>query len=87
MARRKHENLRERSPEFRKGEHIEVLKSFLIACEGECTEPNYINGLVKYQKQQHLIAAGNQSNHCKTSTFRSMRSYYRFNNYAKLAGL
>ena len=38
MARRKHENLRERSPEFRKGEHIEVLKSFLIACEGECTE-------------------------------------------------
>lgn len=53
MARRKHENLRERSPEFRKGEHIEVLKSFLIACEGECTEPNYINGLVKYQKQQH----------------------------------
>lgn len=58
MARRKHENLRERAPEFRKGEHIEVLKSFLIACEGECTEPNYINGLVKYQKQQHLIAAG-----------------------------
>lgn len=53
MARRKHESLRERSPEFRKGEHIEVLKSFLIACEGECTEPNYINGLVKYQKQQH----------------------------------
>ena len=58
MARRKHENLRERSSEFRKGEHIEVLKSFLIASEGECTEPNYINGLVKYQKQQHLIAAG-----------------------------
>ena len=58
MARRKHENLRERAPEFRKGEHIEVLKSFLIACEGECTEPNYINGLVKYQKQQHSDPCG-----------------------------
>lgn len=58
MARRKHEKLRERSPEFRKGEHIEVLKSFLIACEGKCTEPNYINGLVKYHKFQHLIADG-----------------------------
>ena len=58
MARKKHDNFKNFSPEVRKGEHINVRKSFIIACEGECTEPNYINGLVKYQKQQRLIAVG-----------------------------
>ena len=58
MARKRHENLKNRTTELRKGEHIEVLKSFLIACEGECTEPNYIKDLVQQQKQERMIAIG-----------------------------
>ena len=58
MARKKHQNLKVVSPELRKGEHLDARKTFIIACEGECTEPNYINGLVKYQKELHVIAEG-----------------------------
>lgn len=60
MARKKHENFKlkktiTRSPESRDG-----LKIYLIACEGECTEPNYLQGLVKHQKKNKKIAAGTE---------------------------
>lgn len=60
MARKKHEDLKSKEPVARKPESKEGLKIFLIACEGECTEPNYLLGLVKHQKENKLIAAGTE---------------------------
>lgn len=60
MGRKKHQNLKSISHEKRKPESKESKKVFLIACEGICTEPNYILGLVKYQKSMQVIAAGTE---------------------------
>lgn len=42
----------------RKTESLFQKKTFLIACEGLCTEPNYIKNLVNYQKKEKIIAQG-----------------------------
>lgn len=60
MARGKHQSLKSIPQDKRKPESKEGLKIYLIACEGECTEPNYINGLIKYHKSIKKIAAGTQ---------------------------
>ncbi len=60
MARGKHQSLKSISQDKRKPESKEGLKIYLIACAGECTEPNYINGLIKYHKSIKKIAAGTQ---------------------------
>lgn len=60
MGRKKHQNLKSISHKKRKPETKESKKVFLIACEGICTEPNYILGLVKYQKSMQAIAAGTE---------------------------
>lgn len=60
MGRKKHTSLKTFSHEKRKSETKDELKSYLIACEGECTEPNYINGLVKHQKSIQKIAIGTE---------------------------
>ena len=48
MGRKNHNSFKHISHETRKPETKVGLKSYLIACEGECTEPNYINGLVSH---------------------------------------
>ncbi len=58
MARNKHAPLKNIEPISRKTESIPSKKAFLIACEGECTEPNYIKGLVRCEKADKRIAAG-----------------------------
>ena len=60
MGRKKHQSLKSISHEARKSESKELRKAYLIACEGKCTEPNYINGLVKHQKSIQAIAAGTE---------------------------
>ena len=60
MARKKHENLKSKKHDLRKPESKDGLKILLIACEGECTEPNYLLGLVSHQKQLKNIAAGTE---------------------------
>ena len=58
MARKNHASLKNTLPEVRKGETLSQRKAFLIACEGICTEPNYILGLVQYEKGNKRIAEG-----------------------------
>ena len=58
MARNKHASLKSVEPVSRKSESIPVKKAYLIACEGECTEPNYIKSLVRCEKSSRRIAAG-----------------------------
>lgn len=58
MSRKKYQSLRFISHGTRKSETKELKKAYLIACEGECTEPYYIRGLVKHQKTSQKIAAG-----------------------------
>ena len=61
MARKKnHTTIKSFEHEKRKPESKDGLKIFLIACEGECTEPNYLLGLVSHQKQLKNIAAGTE---------------------------
>lgn len=60
MGRKSHNSFKQLSHETRKPETKVGLKSYLIACEGECTEPNYINGLVKHQKLIQKIAIGTE---------------------------
>ena len=60
MSRGKHQSLKYISHKERKPESKEGLKAYLIACEGECTEPNYINGLIKHQKSLKKIAIGTE---------------------------
>ena len=58
MARKKHDSLKKIIPKTRKSEILNQRKAFLIACEGECTEPNYINSLVRQEKLNKNIAEG-----------------------------
>lgn len=58
MARKKHASFKSTAPELRKGESLSPKKAFLIACEGECTEPNYIKNLVRLEKLSKNIAEG-----------------------------
>lgn len=60
MGRKKHQNLKSITHLTRKIESKSPKKIYLIACEGECTEPNYIKGLVKHQKDQGKIALGTE---------------------------
>ena len=60
MNRGKHQSLKSISHKVRKPESREGLKAYLIACEGECTESNYIMGLVKHQKLIKQIAIGTE---------------------------
>ena len=58
MERKKHLSFKNNFSLIRKGETRYPLKAYLIACEGICTEPNYINGLVRYEKANRRIADG-----------------------------
>ena len=58
MGRKKHASFKKNLSLKRKGETRYPLKAYLIACEGICTEPNYINGLVRYEKANRRIAEG-----------------------------
>lgn len=58
MGRRNHESFKNTLPLVRKQETKLPLKAFLIACEGICSEPNYINGLVLNEKSNRKIADG-----------------------------
>lgn len=58
MGRKKHKSLKELQTLSRKGETQQPLKAYLISCEGICTEPNYIKGLVKQEKLNKRIADG-----------------------------
>lgn len=58
MARKKHTSFKSIVPEKRKEESFSLKKAFLIACEGICTEPNYIKNLVYEEKQNKHIAEG-----------------------------
>ena len=58
MGRKKHASFKNNLSLKRKGETRYPLKAYLIACEGICTEPNYINGLVHYEKANRKIANG-----------------------------
>lgn len=58
MARKNQSSLKNVVPLVRKKETRVPLKAFLIACEGICTEPNYIKGLVDYEKANRQIAEG-----------------------------
>lgn len=60
MARKHHPSLKSIQPKGRKEESLVQKKVFLIACEGICTEPNYINGLVKIEKLRKNIAEGTE---------------------------
>lgn len=60
MGRKKHQSLKSVSHKTRKSETIELRKAYLIACEGICTEPNYIKGLVEHQKSIQAIAVGTE---------------------------
>lgn len=60
MGRKKHSSFKSIEPLVRKGESIQPLKAYLISCEGICTEPNYINGLVKQEKLNRRIADGTE---------------------------
>ncbi len=58
MGRKKHASFKNNFSLIRKGEIRYPLKAYLIACEGICTEPNYINGLVRFEKANRRIADG-----------------------------
>ena len=58
MARKKHASFKTTVPETRKNESLLQKKAFLIACEGVCTEPNYIKNLVRIEKLNKNIAEG-----------------------------
>ena len=58
MGRGKHQSLKSITQETRKPESKEGFKIYLIACEGVCTEPNYIKGLINHQISIKKIAAG-----------------------------
>lgn len=58
MARKSHNPLKYIEPARRKGESLTARKAFLIACEGECTEPGYIKDLVDQEKRNRRIAEG-----------------------------
>ncbi|MCR5081629.1 MAG: RloB family protein [Treponema sp.] len=58
MPRKSHASFKTTAPEVRKGESLFQKKAFLIACEGVCTEPNYIKNLVKIEKLNKNIAEG-----------------------------
>lgn len=60
MARKKHNSFNNTEPLVRKGETKASLKAYLISCEGICSEPNYINGLVHYEKENKRIAEGTE---------------------------
>lgn len=60
MRRKKHQSLKSIDHSTRKKESKSPKKIYLIACEGECTEPNYIKGLVKHQKEKGKIAFGTE---------------------------
>lgn len=50
---RKHsKSLKHIETKIRKTKILFQKKTFLIACEGLCTEPNYITSLVNYQKKK-----------------------------------
>lgn len=58
MARKNHVSFKTKALEIRKGENLTQKKAFLIACEGVCTEPNYIKNLVNIEKLSKKIAEG-----------------------------
>ena len=58
MPRKSHNSFKSTVPETRKNETLSQKKAFLIACEGECTEPNYIKNLVAVEKLNKNIAEG-----------------------------
>ena len=58
MARKNHASLKTTVPKTRKNESLLQKKAFLIACEGVCTEPNYIKNLVRIEKLNKNIAEG-----------------------------
>ena len=58
MGRKNHISFKNNFSLKRKGETRHPLKAYLIACEGICTEPNYINGLVRFEKSNRRIAEG-----------------------------
>lgn len=60
MARRNHNSLKRIPHHTRRQEHIEPRTIYLLACEGVCTEPNYIKGLVTHLKSERIIAAGTE---------------------------
>ena len=60
MGRNRHESFKKNLSLIRKEETRFPLKAYLIACEGICTEPNYINGLVHYEKENRKIAEGTE---------------------------
>lgn len=60
MARKKHNSLKNTESLVRKGETKTPLKAYLISCEGICTEPHYIKGLVDYEKANRKIAEGTE---------------------------
>ena len=60
MGRKKHLSLKLIPHQTRKPESKIPKKIYLIACEGQCTEPNYIRGLVNHQKKIGKIATGTE---------------------------
>lgn len=54
-----HRNFRNKSFK-RKKKSLSLRKLFLIACEGEKTEPNYINDLIQSEKDARRIASGSK---------------------------
>ncbi|MEE1277106.1 MAG: RloB family protein [Fibrobacteraceae bacterium] len=54
-----HRNFKNKSFK-RKKKSLSLRKLFLIACEGEKTEPNYINDLVQSEKDAKRIAIGSK---------------------------
>lgn len=58
MARNKRHNFKSFSSLKRNENSLETPKLFIVACEGEKTEPNYLNALFDYLKRDHKIAQG-----------------------------
>lgn len=58
MARNKRHNFKSFSSLKRKENSLETPKLFIVACEGEKTEPNYLNSLFDWLKQEYRIAQG-----------------------------
>ena len=58
MARNKRHGFKSFSSLKRKENHLETKKLFIVACEGEKTEPNYLNSLFDYLKRERKIAQG-----------------------------
>lgn len=58
MARNKGHNFKSISSLKRKERNLETKKLFIVACEGICTEPNYLKSLFNYLMKDNQIARG-----------------------------